>query len=89
MALFDSYIAVDWSASNQPTSGQDSIWSCTGGGVGESRQTINHRTRRAAETWLLDWLTAAVTAGRRVLLGFDFPYGYPAGFAAALKLQGC
>jgi precorrin-8X/cobalt-precorrin-8 methylmutase len=86
--LFDSYIAVDWSASNKPTSGKDSIWSCVGDDQGESLQTANHRTRRAAEAWLLEWLTAAVHAGQRVLVGLDFPYGYPAGLAVALKLQG-
>jgi hypothetical protein len=86
--LFDRYIAVDWSASDKPTSGKDSIWSCVGDDQGESLQTANHRTRRAAEAWLLEWLTAAVHAGQRVLVGLDFPYGYPAGLAAALKLQG-
>ena len=86
--LFDSYIAVDWSASNEPTSGKDSIWSCVGGQRAEPLRTTNHRTRRAAEGWLLDYLTVAVRAGQRVLVGLDFPYGYPAGFAAALELQG-
>ena len=86
--LFDSYIAVDWSASNKPTSGKDSIWSCVGDRRAEPLRTTNHRTRRAAEGWLLDYLTVAVRAGQRVLVGLDFPYGYPAGFAAALELQG-
>ncbi|MGB0094955.1 MAG: hypothetical protein WBP81_20775 [Solirubrobacteraceae bacterium] len=87
--LFDRYIAVDWSASNQPKSGKDSIWSCVGDDHGEEQlETANHRTRRAAEAWLLEQLTAAVHAGQRVLLGLDFPYGYPAGFAAALNLGG-
>ena len=26
--------------------------------------------------------------GKRVLIGFDFPFGYPAGFAARLGLSG-
>jgi precorrin-8X/cobalt-precorrin-8 methylmutase len=86
--LFDSYVAVDWSASNKPTSGKDSIWSCVGDELAEPLRTTNHRTRRAAEAWLLDYLTVAVRAGRRVLVGLDFPYGYPAGFAAALELRG-
>jgi precorrin-8X/cobalt-precorrin-8 methylmutase len=33
-------------------------------------------------------LTSAVAASERVLVGFDFPYGYPAGFAYALVLSG-
>lgn len=86
--LFDSYIAVDWSASSKPKSGKDSIWSCVADERAEPLRTTNHRTRRAAEAWLLDYLNVAVRAGRRVLVGLDFPYGYPAGFAAALELEG-
>lgn len=41
-----------------------------------------------AEVWLLDLLRAAVNAGERVLVGLDFPYGYPAGFAAMLGVAG-
>jgi precorrin-8X/cobalt-precorrin-8 methylmutase len=33
-------------------------------------------------------LLAAFSAGERVLVGFDFPLGYPAGFAGALGLRG-
>ena len=33
-------------------------------------------------------LAAASRRGERVLLGFDFPFGYPAGFAARLGLAG-
>jgi hypothetical protein len=86
--LFDSYVAVDWSASNKPTLGKDSIWSCVGDGLIESLRTTNHRTRRDAEAWLLDYLIAAVRDGQRVLVGLDFPYGYPGGFADALELEG-
>jgi precorrin-8X/cobalt-precorrin-8 methylmutase len=86
--LFDRYISVDWSASNQPKSGMDSIWSCLGDHGTTELLTANHRTRRAAEAWLLAQLTAAVRARERVLLGLDFPYGYPTGFPAALNVQG-
>lgn len=88
MPLFDRYIAVDWSANNAPKIGPDSIWSCVAASVATELLTRNHRTRRVAEFWLLDQLTAAVKNGERVLLGMDFPYGYPAGFAAALGLRG-
>ena len=37
---------------------------------------------------LCDWLAAALACRQRVLLGFDFPFGYPAGFAARLDLSG-
>jgi precorrin-8X/cobalt-precorrin-8 methylmutase len=88
MPLFDRYIAVDWSANNQPKTGRDSIWSCVGDDGTSELFTANHATRRAAEEWLLTTLTAAVRAGERVLVGFDFPFGYPTGFAASLGLEG-
>jgi len=86
--LFDRYVAVDWSASNAPKVGKDSIWSAVAA-VGDSEiQTANHSTRWAAEGWLRRRLTAHVAAVRRVLVGFDFPYGYPVGFARALGVVG-
>jgi molybdopterin-guanine dinucleotide biosynthesis protein B len=42
------------------------------------------RTRAEAEAALTRLLDAEAAAGRRVLAGFDFPFGYPAGFAARL-----
>jgi hypothetical protein len=86
--LFDRYIAVDWSANNEPNRGKNSIWSCLGRDATADLETKNHFTRREAEAWLLDQLTAAVRAGERVLVGLDFPYGYPAGFADTLGLDG-
>jgi hypothetical protein len=37
---------------------------------------------------LSDWLATAMSRNARVLIGFDFPFGYPAGFAARLGLAG-
>jgi hypothetical protein len=84
MPLFDRYVAVDWSANNTPKLGQDSIWACIATRAATDILTRNHRTRRVAESWLLSQLTAAVEAGERILVGMDFPYGYPSGFAGAL-----
>lgn len=39
------------------------------------------RTRHAAMSHIYAFLRREVNAGRRVLLGFDFAFGYPAGFA--------
>ena len=88
MALFDRYTAVDWSANNEPKSGQDSIWSRFARDATFELQTRNHPTRYSAEVWLVEQLTAAVHADDRVLVGLDFPYVYPAGFAAALGADG-
>jgi precorrin-8X/cobalt-precorrin-8 methylmutase len=88
MPLFDRYLAVDWSANNSRKLGKDSIWSCVADSATDDVRTRNHPTRRRAESWLLQQLMTAVAAGERVLAGMDFPYGYPAGFAAALGLRG-
>jgi molybdopterin molybdotransferase len=42
------------------------------------------RNRVIAVAWLRDFLAAELRAQRRVLAGFDFPFGYPAGFAERL-----
>jgi len=89
MALFDSYIFVDWSAANtaHPASPvPDSPW------VGEltPAEQFNvetyHRTRQAAVIHVRNRLLYHVGLNRRVLVGFDFPYGYPVGLARALGL---
>jgi precorrin-8X/cobalt-precorrin-8 methylmutase len=74
--LFDSYLAVDWSASTIPKRGRDSIWLCLHGSPPENPRTRHEATHRVRE--LLDQLIAD---GKRVLVGFDLPYGYPSGFA--------
>ena len=84
--MFDTFVMVDWSAANQPRQGRDSIWICWLGPEGE--RFANPRTRRQAKALLSDWLAAATAGGQRVLVGFDFPFGYPAGFAARLGLSG-
>lgn len=64
----------------------DAIW------VGEfinspsfHRETY-HRTRYACIEYLTSILLNHFSERRRVLIGFDFPYGYPTGFAKALGL---
>jgi precorrin-8X/cobalt-precorrin-8 methylmutase len=85
--VFDRYIIVDWSGSNSPKTGKDSIWICDLRETGDPVST-NPSTRRKAEEQLRELLIEAVDRGERVLIGFDFPYGYPWGFAAALGLEG-
>jgi precorrin-8X/cobalt-precorrin-8 methylmutase len=79
-------VIVDWSAAAQPKTGRDSIWVCRLGPDGES--VYNPPTRHAAKGQLADMLAGASANDERVLLGFDFPFGYPAGFAARLGLAG-
>jgi molybdopterin-guanine dinucleotide biosynthesis protein B len=43
-----------------------------------------HRTRASAEAQLGGEIARALACGQRLLVGCDFPFGYPAGFARAL-----
>ena len=81
--MFDRIVIVDWSAANHPKKGRDSIWVCQYGS-----EPINLGTRAEARSHLEQLLADAIEAGERTLIGFDFPFGYPAGFAAALRLSG-
>lgn len=83
MPLFDAYVMVDWSAAATPRRGADSIWlGRLERGAGE--RLDNPPTRHAAMELLADWLSDLVARGRRVLVGCDFAFGYPQGFAARL-----
>ena len=91
MALFDSYVMVDWSAESRPKRGKDSIWLAALrriGGRWEAAAPVNPPTRAEAAAAIEALLDAERAAGRRVLIGFDFPLGYPQGFAARLGLAG-
>jgi hypothetical protein len=90
MADFAAYVMVDWSAAGVPRLGRDSIWIA----VAERCRTraprtalVNFATRDHACRWLEAALAALAVRGR-VLAGFDFPFGYPAGTAARLGLGG-
>ncbi len=87
--LFDAYIMVDWSAASKPATGANSIW--VGMLARDARlklqfQAVNIDTRLKARAFLLDMATKLTGRGDRVLMGFDFSLGYPAGTAAALGL---
>ena len=82
---FDRVIIVDWSASNVPSPARetaDAIWIGVQDRTGESAQY--YRTRHSAEMALTGLMAQTLAAGERALIGFDFPLGYPAGFAQAL-----
>jgi hypothetical protein len=88
---FDAYLMVDWSASGKPATGADSVWYCLvtrkeGPPVVSAPQ--NPATRCLAIAEIRELLCDLVRREQSVLVGFDFPYGYPAGFADALGLSG-
>ena len=89
--LFSAYVIVDWSAAAKPATGADSVW------IGVLKRDVRFRmsfeshnpaTRQEAEKVLATVLDDLKKRGERALLGFDFPLGFPRGFAAALKLAG-
>jgi len=83
MPLFDRYIAVDWSAANSPKRGKDSIWIGDLGPEGRV-PSQNPPTRHAAMEEIANRLLSARRRGERLMLGFDFVFGYPRGGAAAI-----
>ena len=86
--LFHTHIVVDWSAQSSPSPkkpSKDAIWWAVarsdGGTVPAPRYA---RTRHEALEGLAAFIADELDAGRRVLAGFDFPFGYPAGVAKHL-----
>jgi hypothetical protein len=87
---FDAYAMVDWSSSSVPCHGNDSIWIASGvwdGAAFAAAAPRNLSTRREAVTELRGQLERWRGEGRRVLVGLDFAFGYPTGFAHRLALQ--
>lgn len=76
---------VDWSGGNDrgPRPCRDAIWACALRN-GAAEAPIYLRNRQLAEDWLSRLIENELSSGRRLFLGFDFPFGYPAGFAKAL-----
>ena len=91
---FDAYLMVDWSAKSgrhRASPSPDAPW------VGEAewhrtelrwRPEAYARSRAECVVHLRERLAAHRERGHRVLVGFDFSFGYPAGFAKALGLSG-
>lgn len=82
---FDTLVMVDWSGGNDrgPAPKKDAIWAAVIR-AGQALPPRYLRNRQVAEAWLSRLFADEIAAGRRVLAGFDFPFGYPAGFAETL-----
>ena len=81
--IFDAYLVVDWSAESRPKSGPDSIWFCFKHPGGEIVE--NPRTRVAAYKRIRNLLLQH--SKQRILVGMDFPYGYPVGLTQRLGVS--
>ena len=88
MPLFDTHVVVDWSARSRPSPPmphKDSIWwAAADAETGMARTPEYARTRYEAVERLAILVAGKLDEGRRVLVGFDFPFGYPAGVAERL-----
>jgi len=85
---FDRVIVADWSAANMPTSPTNranAVW--LGCHDAEGGAEWHHRTRATAEDQLNALIKTALAAGQRLLIGFDFAFAYPTGFATRLTGQ--
>src|SRR5262245_17494154 len=86
--LFDRYVVVDWSTNRTPKIGRDSIWIAEALRAGTRIRIDTPRnppTRAAAYDLVVRALRNHVDVGHRVLICFDFVYGFPCGFADALS----
>ncbi len=86
MTIFHTHVIVDWSARSKPSPARptkDAIWwAVARDGVVQAPEYA--RTRHDAVERLCALIAAELDAARRVLIGFDFPFGYPTGVAAHL-----
>lgn len=90
MPLFDSYVIVDWSAAARPAPKRKSpnaIWWAAARRHAEAVEPQYVRTRAKAVEQLTEFIGEELKQNRRVLAGFDFPFGYPAGVARAVTGQ--
>ena len=79
--IFDAYLMVDWSAESRPKTGRDSIWFCFKHSDDEPI-VENPSTRVDAYKKIRALLLQH--SKLRILVGMDFPYGYPVGLAQRL-----
>jgi len=82
---FDSFAMLDWSSGNDtgPRPRRDAIWlGCVCSGKEEDPHYI--RNRMEAEAALVALIEQEGAAGRRLFIGCDFPFGFPAGFVEGL-----
>ena len=79
---------VDWSSGNDrgATPTKDAIW--IGSILNAVEQEPSYqRNRQVAEDALSQMIETEVQASRRLLIGFDFPFGYPKGLAQKVTGQ--
>ena len=84
--MFDRVLTVDWSGRSKPSPVApcaDAIFTCYGDQTTLSHP-IYHRTRQSAMDYIHTVVEAAKDQKGTTLIGFDFSFGYPRGFAEHL-----
>ena len=91
MSRFDRVIIADWSALGQRAPlrpSADAIWLGVCSAQGVTTSCFRSRAEAEAEAEAEAALRAEILGAKgRLLIGFDFPMGYPAGFATRLTGQ--
>ena len=72
---FDAFIAIDWSGNKQPRYKGISVARCEPGRGGPS--LTRSRSGQWTRTEIVEWLDHEISSGKRLLIGFDFAFGFP------------
>lgn len=83
LAVFDYFVMVDWSGGNGRKSQRENcIWIAHGSITDQQPTVLSPHSRTEATTTVRRVVHDLVKRDKgRVLVSFDFPYGYPRGFA--------
>src|SRR5262249_17986568 len=86
MSLFDYYIMIDWSGAARRTGKRAvTIWIAHGRTDADTPYIESPSSRTEAVHSVRSVLQENLINGLRTLICFDFAYGYPVDFAAALE----
>ena len=83
---FDTIVMIDWSAANDQglKPKKNAIWAAVAREKKVKDKPKYFRNRQVVECWLEELIEAEINRKQRLCIGFDFPFGYPTGFARAL-----
>jgi hypothetical protein len=88
--LFTAYVSVGWHSGARPTRGKSSLWWCSVERASNGKISYdlkNPATRVKALEQLGDLFSDWIARGVSGLATFDFPFGFPRGFGAALGVR--
>ena len=86
---FDRIVVVDWSARSTPspkTPSKDAIYICHSTNL-EIQNTEYFRTRQKALNFVEKLIENSLAHQERIFIGFDFSFGYPAGFSKSMTFS--